>query len=165
MSTQLHTAYSLPCDVETAFAALSSEQWPAHKAEALDDGSRLESREELPDGGVVLRSTRGLPSGIPGFLEKVLPADGRAGQTDTWGPAQPDGSRAGSWEAQVPGAPVDVRGTMRLTPTASGCDYAIDGTAKVKIPILGGKAEKFVADATARTTSAEADVLRSIVTG
>jgi hypothetical protein len=113
----------------------------------------------------VLRSTRGLPSGIPGFLEKVLPAAGRAAQTDTWDPALPDGSRTGTWEAQVPGAPVDVHGTMRLTPTASGCDYVIDGTAKVKLPLIGGKAEKFVPDATARTTSAEADVLRSMVTG
>ena len=165
MSTDLHASYDLPCDVETAFAALSSEQWPARKQAALDDGSRLESRDVLPGGGVRLRSTRGLPSGIPGFLEKVLPADGRAGQTDTWGPAESDGSRAGTWEAQVPGAPVEVRGTMRLVPTASGCDYVIAGTAKVKIPLIGGRAEKFVADATARTTAAEAEVLRAMVTG
>ena len=165
MSTDLHASYALGCDVETAYAALSSQAWPALKAEQLDDGSRLESRVETPDGGVVLRTSRGLPSGIPGFLEKVLPADGRAGQTDTWGPAQPDGSRAGTWTAQVPGAPVDVHGTMRLVPTATGCDYVIDGVAKVKIPIIGGKAEKFVADATARTTAAEAEVLRSMTGG
>lgn len=165
MSTELHASYPLACDVETAFAALSSEAWPARKNEALHDGSRLEKREELPDGGVVLRATRGLPSGIPGFLEKVLPADGRAAQTDTWGPAQPDGSRAGTWRAEVPGAPVDVHGTMTLVPTATGCDYAIDGSAKVKIPLIGGKAEKFVADATSRTTAGEADVLRSMVSG
>ena len=54
---------------------------------------------------------------------------------------------------------------MRLVPTATGCDYVIDGKAKVKIPLIGGKAEKFVADATARTTAGEADVLRSLVTG
>lgn len=165
MSTALHAAYALPCDVETAYAALSGEGWPAAKDAALHDGSRLESREETADGGVVLRSTRGMPSGIPGFLEKILPADGRAGQTDTWGPAQPDGSRAGTWRADVPGAPVDVHGTMRLLPTATGCEYVIEGTAKVKIPLIGGKAEKFVADATSRTTAGEADVLRSLVTG
>ena len=165
MSTDLHASYPLPCDVETAYAALSSEQWPARKDAELDDGSRLEAREQTPDGGVVLRSTRGLPKGMPGFLEKVVPAGGRAAQTDTWGPASPDGSRAGTWKAEVPGAPVDVHGTMRLVPTASGCDYVIDGTAKVKIPIIGGKAEKFVADATARTTAAEAGVLRSMVAG
>ncbi|TAL18377.1 MAG: DUF2505 domain-containing protein [Frankiales bacterium] len=165
MSTALHAAYALPCDVEAAYAVLSGEGWPAAKDAALHDGSRLESREETDDGGVVLRSTRGMPSGIPGFLEKILPADGRAGQTDTWAAAQADGSRTGTWRADVPGAPVDVHGTMRLVPTATGCDYVIEGTAKVKIPLIGGKAEKFVADATARTTAGEADVLRSLVTG
>ena len=165
MSTDLHASYPLPCDVETAFAALTSEQWPVRKNEQLDDGSRLESREETSDGGVVLRSTRGLPKGMPGFLEKVVPAGGRAGQVDTWGPALPDGSRVGTWRAEVPGAPVDVHGSMRLMPTDAGCDYVIDGTAKVKIPLVGGKAEKFVADATARTTAGEADVLRSMVGG
>lgn len=165
MPTDLKASYSLPCDVETAYAALSSEAWPQRKAEQLDDGSRLESREELSDGGVVLHCTRGLPSGIPGFLEKILPADGRAGQTDTWGPALPDGSRAGTWKAEVPGAPVDVHGTMRLVPTAAGCDYVIEGAAKVKIPLIGGKAEKVVADMTTKTTAAEAGVLRGMVSG
>ena len=165
MTTDLHASYALSCDVETAYAALSSEQWPVRKAEQLSDGSRLESREERADGGVVLRSTRGLPSGIPGFLEKVLPKDGRAGQTDTWGPALPDGSRAGTWKAEVPGAPVDVNGTMRLLPTAGGCDYVIEGTAKVKIPLIGGKAEKVVVEMTNKTTAGEAEVLRSMVSG
>lgn len=165
MSTDLHASYPIPADVETTYAALTSEQWPARKDAELDDGSRLESREETADGGVVLRSTRGLPKGMPGFLEKVVPAGGRAGQVDTWGPAQPDGSRAGTWKAEVPGAPVDVHGTMRLVPTATGCDYVIDGTAKVKIPLVGGKAERFVVDATARTTAGEAEVLRGMVAG
>ena len=65
----------------------------------------------------------------------------------------------------MPGAPVDVHGTMSLLPTPTGCDYVIDGSAKVKIPLIGGKAEKFVAEATSRTTAGEADVLRSMISG
>jgi hypothetical protein len=163
MTTDLRASYPLSCDVETAYAALASDEWPARKAAQLSDGSRLESREERPDGGVVIRSTRGLPAGLPGFLEKVVPSGSRPSQTDTWGPALPDGSRAGTWQADVPGAPVEVRGTMRLVPTASGCDYVIEGTAKVKIPLVGGKAEKVVVDMTNKTTAGEAEVLRGMV--
>lgn len=164
MATDLRASYALPCDVATAYAALTSETWPQAKDSALSDGSRLESRETTADGGVVLRSTRGLPSGIPGFLEKLVPAGGRAGQVDTWGPVGPDGAR-GTWKAEVPGAPAEIGGAMQLVPTATGCDYVITGTAKVKIPLVGGKAEKFIAETTQRTTAAEAEVLRGLVNG
>lgn len=165
MSTTLHQSYEVPADVETAYATLSSPEWPATKDAALGDGSRLEERTETPDGGVRLRCTRSLPKGIPGFLEKILPSDGRAGQTDTWGPAGADGSRSGTWSADVPGAPVEVKGTMRLEPAGAGCTYTIEGTAKVKIPLVGGKAEKFIAEQTKTLTAREADVLREAVRG
>lgn len=163
MSTALRQSYAVPCDVERAYAALSSPEWPQRKDAALSDGSRLEEREELPDGGVRLRCSRALPKGIPGFLEKILPADGRAGQIDTWGPARADGSRHGTWSAQVPGAPVEVHGTMRLEPAGDGCTYTVEGSAKVKIPLVGGKAEKFIVEQTATLTAREADVLRAMV--
>ena len=100
--------------METVFAALSSEGWAHRKAEVLSDGSQVVKREEKPDGGVLLVVSRELPDGVPGFLEKFLPRDGRANQTDDWGPARPDGSRHGTWAAEIPGAPADVRCTMRL---------------------------------------------------
>ncbi len=164
MSSPLHFSYPIPSDVETAYAAISSAAWPQRKDEMLSDGSVLEEREELADGGVRMRCSRGLPKGIPGFLEKLIPKDGRAGQTDTWGPALADGTRAGSWVGSVPGAPVEVSGTMQLVPAGAGCSYVIDGTAKVKIPLVGGKAEKFVVDMARTATSQEADVLTAMVT-
>lgn len=163
MSKDVRAKWALLCDVETAFTTMTSADWQATKAERLGDGNRLEERTERADGGIVVRSTRGLPSSIPGFLEKLIPAGGRAGQEDTWGPALPDGSRAGTWKADVPGAPVDVRGTMRLVPTHAGCDYVVEGTVKVKIPLIGGKAEGFVVQATEGAVEAEAKLLREVL--
>ena len=165
MSRPLRVSYDLPAGVEVVHAALTDEGWPAQKAAALDDGSRLEEREQLPDGGLRLRATRGLPAGIPGFLAKLLPADGRAGQTEIWEPARPDGSRHGSWQASMPGAPVDLGGTMRLEPTADGCTYTIEGTAKVKLPIVGGKAEQVLVDLTTGVADKETGLLRTLVGG
>lgn len=156
-------SFTIDVDVETVFAALSSEGWARRKAEVLRDGSRVVRRDDKPDGGVVLVVSRELPEGVPGFLDKFLPRDGRANQTDDWSAAGADGVRRGRWEAEIPGAPATVGGTMRLEPTSAGCTYTIEGEVKVRVPVIGGRAEKFLAGMVGRLTEKEADVLRGMV--
>ena len=165
MSTPLKAVYLNAADVETVFAALSSEQWAHRKAAELHDGSQVVRRTEKPDGGVTLVVSRELPDGVPGFLEKFLPKEGRANQTDDWGPVEADGSRRGRWEAEIPGAPAQVGGTMRLEPDGEQTRYTIEGEVKVKVPIIGGKAEKFLAGMVLRLTEKEAEVLKGMVRG
>jgi hypothetical protein len=159
---KISVRYDIPADVETAYAAISGEQWATAKAAALRDDSKVVSREVSAGDAVTLVVSRNLPDGIPGFLTKFLPADGRVLQTDTWGAAV-DGVRSGTWRADTPGSPAKVEGTMRLEPTASGCAYVVEGTAKVSIPLVGGKAEGVVVSMTEKLTAKEADVLRSLV--
>ena len=159
MSKTLHNAYPSPADVETTFAALSGPRWPQEKARVLSDGSLLVSRVEAADGSVVIVTSRSLPASVPGFLKAFLPGDNRAVQTDSWGPAGPDGVRPGTWRVDIPGAPAEVGGAMRLEPAARGSSYVIDGTVKVKLPLIGGKAESFIAEMTSKLTDKEAVVL------
>jgi hypothetical protein len=162
MSTPVSRTFTLPVDVETVFAALSSEAWAARKAQELKDGSQVVRREERSDGGVLLEISRELPDGVPGFLEKFLPRDGRARQTDDWAAAEA-GVRRGRWTAEIPGAPATVGGTMRLEPGGAGTTYVIEGSVKVGIPIIGGKAERFLAGMVEKLTEKEAEVLRGMV--
>ena len=162
MAGKIDFRYPVPVDVETAYAALSSDQWAPAKAEQLGDDSKTLSREVRDGGAVTLVVSRKLPDGVPGFLTKFLPADGRVKQTDTWGPLV-DGVRSGTWVAETPGSPADVRGTMRLEPSGDGCTYVIQGTAKVSIPLIGGKAENLVIQMTQKLTGKEVEVLRSLV--
>ena len=162
MAGTISVTYDLPVDVETAYAAISGDRWAPAKATALGDESRLVSRTEGPGGAVTLVVSRNLPDGIPGFLTRFLPADGRVTQTDTWEAAS-DGVRSGTWVADTPGSPAKVHGTMRLEPAGTGCTYVVEGTVKVSIPLLGGKAEGIVVGMTERLTAKEADVLRSLV--
>ena len=144
---------------------MSGEQWARAKAEVLRDGSLVVRREERPDGGVLLVVSRELPAGVPGFLQRFLPPDNRALQSDEWGPERPDRSRHGTWTADLPGAPASVSGTMRLVPTAAGCTYVVEGTVSVSLPLVGGKAETFLRDMLGRLLDKEADVLRAMVRG
>ncbi len=163
MSKDIRGSFELGAPVEKAYAAISGPGWAAAKAAHLDDDSTLVSREERPDGGVTMVVSRALPSGVPGFLARFLPRDGRVVQTDTWEPAGSDGVRRGTWTLEIPGSPGDVRGTVRLEPSETGSRQVNEGTAKVNIPLVGGKAESFIADMAEKVMAKEAEVLRGML--
>ena len=162
MAKKFSVSYDIPADVETAYQAISSEGWAEAKARHLDDGSQGVSRDVGGGDAVTLVVSRKLPDGIPGFLQKFLPADGRVTQTDTWGAAS-SGVRAGTWKADTPGSPVKVGGSMRLEPSGPGCTYVVEGEIKASIPLIGGKAEDVALGMTKKLTASEADVLRGMV--
>jgi hypothetical protein len=157
---KIKVSYDIPADVETAYAAISSEGWASSKSAELKDDSKVVSRTESDGGAVTMVVSRKLPDGIPGFLQKFLPSDGRVTQTDTWSAAS-GGIRSGTWQAD--NSPAKVGGTMRLEPSGSGCTYIVEGTAKVSIPLVGGKAEGVIVSMTEKLTAKEAAVLRSMV--
>jgi hypothetical protein len=162
VSKKFSVSYDIPADVETAYAAISGEGWATAKAAGLQDESKVVSRTVGAGDAVTLVVTRRLPDGIPGFLQKFLPSDGRVTQTDTWA-ASADGVRAGTWRADTPGSPVKVAGTMRLEPASGGCTYVVEGEIKASIPLIGGKAEDVAVGMTKKLTASEADVLRGLV--
>jgi hypothetical protein len=139
---------------------LSDETWARRKDDALKDGSRVVRREETAGGGVTLVVSRELPAGVPGFLERSCRRDGRVTQTDVWGPAE-GGTRSGTWLVEIPGAPAKLGGTMRLEPTPAGSRFVVDGSVEVKVPLVGGKAEGFIAGMVTKLAAKEAEVLRS----
>ncbi|HVE73648.1 MAG TPA: DUF2505 domain-containing protein [Mycobacteriales bacterium] len=161
MSTPLQRRHALGAEVEVAFATLAGESWVAHRAGELGDGSVVLRREERADGSVVVAVSRELPSGVPGFLQRFLPADGRVQQTETWAPSGDDGVRRGTWQVEVAGAPAEMGGTMRLEPDGSGCAYVIEGTVTVRLPLVGGKAESFLVDMVQQLSDKEATILRA----
>ena len=161
MSKQLDVSHDIPADVETVYKVITGEDWASQKAAEFDDEARTESRIVAAGDAVTLVMSRGLPDGIPGFLEKFLPSGGRAKQTEAWGPAE-SGARRGTWQGEIPGAPAKVGGTMSLEPTATGTRYRIMGEVKVSIPLVGGKAESFIADMIGKLTTAEAELLAKL---
>ena len=160
MSKHVTTTHESGHDVEAVFGTLTSARWAELKAERLKDGTQLVRHEEQPDGGVLFEVTRELPAGVPGFLERFLPRDGRVRQTDVWGPAR-DGERHGTWTVDLPGAPAKLGGTMRLEPLAEGSRYTIEADVKVGVPVVGGKAESFIGDMVVKLAGKEAELLKS----
>jgi hypothetical protein len=161
MSKKIDVSHEIPAPVEQVYAVITGERWADQKADAFKDEARTESRTVADGDAVTLVMSRGLPPGIPGFLEKFLPKGGRARQTESWGPAR-DGVRRGTWQGEIPGAPAKVGGTMSLSPSGSGTTYRIQGEVKVSIPLVGGKAESFVAEMVEKLTTSEAELLTTL---
>jgi hypothetical protein len=165
VSKELVSRAELPATVQQVFALRTSERWVALKAAQLNDGSRLVSRIERPDGGVDFSVSRELPSGVPGFLERFLPKEGRAVQNESWGPPDAAGVCHGTWSVDIPGAPAKLGGTSTVEPAGTGSVQVIHGTAKVGIPLIGGKAEQFIVDMSQKLMAKEAELMVASLSG
>lgn len=161
MSKPLSTSVDVPADVETTWQALTGPSWPQAQDARLHDDSRLVSTAATPEGGAVVVVSRRLPDAIPGALKKFTPADGRVTQTDSWGPLV-DGVRRGTW-AVMPASPAAIRGEMTIEPTAAGSRYTVTGTVQVRVPLVGGKLEGYVAPLIEKLVGTQAEVLRDQV--
>lgn len=159
MSTRLRSDFDSSADVERVFGILTSREWVAAKADRFGDGARVQRHEPRADGGVLLAISRELPSGVPGFLERFLPKDGRVLETFDWAAPAGDGTRRGTWKADIPGAPARLGGTMRLEPTATGSRYTIEGEVTVRVPLVGGRAESFIAEMVTKLAAKEHELM------
>lgn len=159
MSTAVKSVFESSGSVDQVFATLSSQAWVATKAQRFGDGARVQQHEQRPGSGVLLAVSRELPGRVPGFLERFLPKDGRVVEIFDWAPPAGDGTRRGTWKADIPGAPARLGGTMRLEPTATGSRYTIEGDVKVSVPLVGGKAEGFIAGMVEKLAAKEHELL------
>ena len=163
MTAPVRTSFTSRAGADELFAALTSDAFVQRRAERFGDGATVVRREPRPDGGLLLAVARELPDGAPGFLTRLLPKDGRVVQTDDWGPADADGSRSGTWQVDLPGAPARLGGTLRVEPVGGGTRLLREGEVKVSVPLVGGKAEQFVADMVEKLGQKESALLLELI--
>ena len=151
-------------DPSTVFAMLTDEAFLARKAEAT--GALRHEGSVVRDGDrVTVRLLRVMPPELPDFVRRFVGDSIDLDQTDTWEPAAADGSRIGSIRIMMSGAPVQLTGSMRLAPTATGSQTNIDAQIKAAVPLFGGKIEKAVYDALLQAVAIEETVGREWLDG
>ncbi len=162
MSKSFSVSHDVPSPVGQTGSAITSERWPEAVARELHDDSRVISREQAPDGGVVMVHSRALPDGVPGFLQRFLPKDGRVTQTDTWDAPSADGAWRGRWQVTLAGAPAQLGGTQTVVAEGDTSVWTVEGTVKVSVPIIGGKTESFLVEMLEKLTARQAEVLAEL---
>lgn len=159
MSRAVSSRTALAAPVAAALRRRTGPGWVAERAAALGDGGELLERRELPGGGVELVVSRRLPAGAPGFLARFVPADGRVRQSERWAGPDASGTAEGTWSAVLPGAPASLHGTCRVEPEGGGSRLVVTGTVQVRLPLVGSRAEAYLAEQLTRLLDREGALL------
>jgi hypothetical protein len=100
---------------------------------------------ETGDGAVTIVVRQSIPASVlPPVVSSLLPGDPVTERTERWR-AEGDGAAA-EFSVVVKGAPATLNGTMSIRPDGAGSVLAVEGTAKVAIPLLGGRIEPMVVE-------------------
>ena len=145
-------------DIEEVYGLLTSPDFLVDRNVALGDiGSECEIEEASSDLLITMKRTRQLD--LPAFLANVLGGNPVFHIEEQWQSLE-DGY-AGSSTTTVGSQSGTVHTEFTLSPTRKGCEYKISHSAKIKIPIVGRKVEKYIINTAAEDVKKEMDYLQS----
>ncbi|QIX25955.1 DUF2505 domain-containing protein [Nocardioides sp. JQ2195] len=93
------------------------------------------------DGGTVNIDMVQPNKDIPSFAKAIAGETSRALQEETW-----SGGRSAAFSVTLPGKPGSITGVRTLVADGDGTLDTFEGEAKVKVPLVGGKIEKLIAE-------------------
>jgi uncharacterized protein DUF2505 len=112
-------------------------------------------------GDTVVRVQREMPSDdVPDIARKFVGGTLTVVQTETWHPANADGSRTADVKGEISNTPVTLKGTASITSNGAETVQAIELDVKVAVPLIGKKIEPFVTDAIRKGLQKEHDLGR-----
>jgi len=160
----LNTTLRFPADPGTVFEMLTDTDFLGRKAKAAN-AIRHEASVNRDGDRVTIRLLRVMPPDVPDFVRRFVGESIDLEQTDVWEPPTADGSRQGTISIDMRGAPVTLRGTMRLTPDGTSTVVRISGKVKASVPFVGGKIEAAVHDGLIEAARREEEVGREWLVG
>jgi Protein of unknown function (DUF2505) len=108
-----------------------------------------------------VRTERHLPSEtLPDVAKSFVGEHLTIIEIHTWSMPGPDGSRESVLDLHVKGAPLTLKGILRLEPTKSGTVQVLDAQLKANVPFIGGKIERAAADPIQTAIDIETELLR-----
>lgn len=124
--------------------------WLARLAAYGGDSMNLDSLVVDADGAVAVATSQDLRHDVlPAVIARALPGDTKILRTESWRPAG-DGQVHGEVTIAARGVPGSGAGTTVLEPVSGGCRLRFRGTLEVRIPLVGGRIEKYIADLIAK---------------
>lgn len=133
------------CSVEQVHRAFSDERyWLARLAGSGSDEARLDSFRVGGDGGVDVVTTQVLRADrLPAVIHQFHHGDLEIRRAETW-TAVTNGVAEATIASSIVGAPVSLSGDAQLTQSKTLSRLAFRTTVEVRIPLVGGKLEKFI---------------------
>jgi hypothetical protein len=144
--------------VDEVWAVLCDPDFRVERSAALGELTAECDVEE--DGKTVkVHMVREVIRELPSVLAKIFNAKQVLEFVESWQPVK-DGWQ-GTLAIDVKGQPVQISASISLLATADGCEYGVSHRCKAKIPLIGGKVEKFILSQTDSGAVEELDYLKT----
>jgi uncharacterized protein YndB with AHSA1/START domain len=138
---EFRTELSYDASPDEVFAMLSDPAFREQVAEAQDVVSADVRLTPTDDGFTLISDQVQNTKDLPAIAKKIAGDTTRAVITEEW-----SSHTAGSISITAPGKPTTASGTVRLAPDGDGTVEIVELDVKVKVPLVGGKLEKLMAD-------------------
>ncbi|HVW43485.1 MAG TPA: DUF2505 domain-containing protein [Amycolatopsis sp.] len=156
MASRIEHRAEFPHGVSDMYAAMTSEDaLHARLADMGGDNSALLEYAPSADG-VSFRLRQGVGADrIPSAVRTLHRGDLAVDRRETWRIAGE--TRTGQAGATVSGVPGEINARTELSADGAKTLLRITGEVKIRIPLIGGKLEEFVADQITKLLSREAE--------
>lgn len=131
----------LDAGVDDVFAIIATQEHQEAKV-ATQTGRSSATVRDPGDGRVSVRTERELPTrGMPTTVSSLVGDTLMVTEEQVWRPARPDGTRTADLTIDVAGAPVQMRGTVTLSPAGEGSQLVVAADLTCSVPFVGKKIE------------------------
>lgn len=147
-------------DVDTVFGLFHDPAFMKTKYEGI--GARNVQVPECSgsDGRYTVKIKREVPADVPALLKKFLNPWNTLVQSESWS-GTAGGPYRCSFEIDIAGVPVTMKGAMELRAEGSGCVNDVTLEVKCGIPLVGGKLADFVGGDAEKPMQAEYAFIRA----
>lgn len=134
-----------PATVDQVHAAFADEDyWRARLLEYGGGTIALDRLDVDAQGTILVKTIQDMRNDtLPSLIAKAIPSDLKVFRAETWR-FDGDGLSA-DVVIHATGAPISGTGTAGLSPIADGSLLRFSGTVQVRVPLIGGQIEKYIA--------------------
>ncbi len=149
--------YKVAHPLDDVFELLTDPDFLVERSIGIGEDSADCEIEEDENGKIYITMNREVTRDLPSFLAKLFSAKQKLTMKETW--QQVGSNWIGKGEYTVEGQPVNITIDITLKSEGDGCVYSTKYSAKAKIPMIGGKVEKYIKGNCEDGTRAEMDFL------
>lgn len=135
--------YDFPYDIDAVYKEIMSDDYLVKRADWVQTDEVTADITQQPNGGVKAVLDRYVRRDYPKAFKGLFPEKQHMIHTEQW---EPDGAGGykGTYLCDVQKAPVKVEAEFTLKKKGSGCEMRTLHSVTVKLPLIGGKVEKYV---------------------